>query len=133
MMISLFGRKTFPVKFFRESVCKILKLLRELTSKIGKSIEKRQNSLLFSLFSGNSRRSGIAILFLPLTPAILAKRNTPFYPSEISALRKGGAPRRLRRLAVPNAKARRGQIRDAPLRSETWRAGRPRSGYCAKQ
>jgi hypothetical protein len=84
MMISLFERKAFPVKFRRESVCKILKLLRELTSKIGKSIEKGQNSLLFSLFSGNSRRSGIAILFPPATHprhfGKTTKRNCPGTP-----------------------------------------------------
>ena len=52
---SLFGRETFPVLICREFVCKILKLIHDLTSKIVKTVEKIANSLLFSLFSGNSR------------------------------------------------------------------------------
>ena len=36
-------------------MCKTLKLMYDLTSKIVKSVEKIANSLLFSLFSGNSR------------------------------------------------------------------------------
>src|SRR5258706_7599537 len=43
--------KTFPC---REFVCKILKLIRDLISKIAKPVKKIANSLLFSLFSGNS-------------------------------------------------------------------------------
>jgi hypothetical protein len=46
--------KTIPVLVCREFVCNTLKLVRELISKIVKRIEKTANSLLFSLFSGNS-------------------------------------------------------------------------------
>jgi hypothetical protein len=46
--------KTFPVLICREFVYKTLKLIREFMSKITKPIKKIANSLLFSLFSGNS-------------------------------------------------------------------------------
>jgi hypothetical protein len=46
--------KTFPVLICREFVCKTLKLIRDVMSKIAKPVKKIANSLLFSLFSGNS-------------------------------------------------------------------------------
>jgi hypothetical protein len=58
---SLFGQKIFPVLTFREFSCKVLKLMRDLMSKFAKPIEKSQNALLFSLFSGNSRAENGAI------------------------------------------------------------------------
>ena len=47
--------KTFPVLVCREFVCNTLKLIHDLILKIAKRVEKITNSLLFSLFSGNSR------------------------------------------------------------------------------
>jgi hypothetical protein len=47
-------RKHFPVLICREFARKILKLIRNLMSKIAKPVEKIANSLLFSLLSGNS-------------------------------------------------------------------------------
>src|SRR6266446_6222317 len=51
---SLFRRNHFPVLICREFVGKILKFIRDLMSKITKLVKKIANSLLFSLFSGNS-------------------------------------------------------------------------------
>src|SRR5215468_1148869 len=53
--------------------------------------------------------AGIAILFPPLTPPFRAKGNTPFYASEISALRKGGRAAPVESRRRPKSKARRGK------------------------
>jgi hypothetical protein len=50
--------KKIPVLIFREFVCNALKLIHELISKIAKTGQEIANSLLFSLFSGNSRGRG---------------------------------------------------------------------------
>jgi hypothetical protein len=47
---SLFGRKPFPVLICREFVCKTLKLIYDLMTKIAKSLKKTQIPWLFSLF-----------------------------------------------------------------------------------
>ena len=53
-MDSLFGRKLFPVPVSREFACKALGLLGELKAGIAKMAINLENSLLFSLLSGNS-------------------------------------------------------------------------------
>jgi hypothetical protein len=58
----------------------------------GETAGNFKNSLLFSLFCGNSRRFGIAGRVPPPAPAILAKRNTPFFASEIRAFQRGFSP-----------------------------------------
>jgi hypothetical protein len=55
VMISLFARAKFPVSLRREFRGNTLELLRDLMREGAKMAENFANSLLFSLFSGNSR------------------------------------------------------------------------------
>jgi hypothetical protein len=57
--------RKIPVLMCREFVCKTLKLIRDLISKIINWVRKTANSLLFSLFSGNSMEKNGETIAVP--------------------------------------------------------------------
>ena len=67
---------------YREFVCKALKLIRDLISKIVKRARKTTNSLLFSLLSGNLReKNGQTIAVPGLESALCHPPPSPAGPS----------------------------------------------------
>ena len=61
---------------------------RRNTAKGGELVRNFQNSLLFSLFWGNSRRFGIAVRGWPPLPPFWQNEIPPFYANDISALQR---------------------------------------------